>query len=489
MQYIKYTGEIMRRKLAALIPLLVALALLSTATNTAHAQVSDVSDAVWSIVVPSASAINIDMGQVIVSEARDSVITGYLTNTGPVAIRIDDIFATGSDAGLFSLVSPIPPFVIEQGDTKAVEFRFAPTSVGIKNASIVVHTQIDTLTQSIQGEGVLPQVEVASELIDFGEVIVNNTKDTISVAVLRNTGSMTLAISGVSQLGPDEVQFSILSGDGGFTLAPGESKTMDLQFAPTLPSRTSGRLGFYYDGPGSPAIVNLYGDGKGVQGIAALGIDTIWAEAGDLVEIPVYLRNQENLAITGATGFYAELRFNSTLLSPFGTTPTGTVDNGEHTIILDNLPLLPDAEGALARLQFIASLGSAEGTPLHLENALALGGNVSVTQMPGYFFLSDVCREGGMRLFFETGNIALRQNRPNPFNANTVIDYEVIENGQTRLYVMDFLGRTVAVLVDGIVEAGSYSVLFDASALPSGSYLYVLQTPSERLLKLMEVAK
>ncbi len=479
----------MHCKFIAIIPSVVFLLLTVGETRIAHTQVSDVSDAFWSIVVPSASAVDIDMGSVLVSGSRDSVVTGFLTNTGPVAIRIDSIFFSGADAGLFDLVSGIPPFEIPQGETKAVEFRFSPLSPGIKNANIVVHTQIDTLITSIRGEGVLPRIEILVDLVDFGVVKVGAIKDTAIAAVIRNTGSGSLVVSGTVQLGPDTAQFSVLSGVGGFSLGPGESRAMELRFAPTTPGRTSGRLGIYYNGVGSPAVIHLFGEGKGVQGMATLGIDTIKARAGDLVEIPMYLRNQQDLAVTGATGFYTELRFNASLLSPFGATPKGVEINGDYTIILDNLPLQPDADGVLTRLQFIAMLGNADGTPLHLENSFALGGNVAMTEIPGYFLLTDICREGGTRLFFETGQINLRQNRPNPFNASTVIEYEVIENGRTRLYVMDFLGRTVSVLVNGILEKGRYSVVFDASDLPSGTYFYVLQTPTERLIKLMEIMK
>ena len=203
----------------------------------------------------------------------------------------------------------------------------------------------------------------------------------------------------------------------------------------------------------------------------------------------MYLRGQQNLALTGATGFFADLRFNATLLSPTGATPQGRILNGERSISLDNIPVQPDARGILARYSFIAMLGDAEGTPLHLENAFAVGGNVAVAEIPGYFLLTDICREGGTRLFHQSGAAGLRQNRPNPFNATTVIEYEVVENGPTRLHVMDLLGRTAAVLVEGTVEAGRYTVAFDASALSSGTYLYVLQTPTQRFHKLMEVAK
>jgi len=359
----------------------------------------------------------------------------------------------------------------------------------VKTATVQVHTQSDTLTQSIRGEGVLPRIEVLAELVDFGEVPVGALKDTVVTAVVRNSGSGTLTVSDVGQLGPDMAQFSVLSGGGAFVLGPGESRSMQLRFAPAAPGRTSGRLGVYHDGVGSPAEVHLFGNGKALEGMATLGLDTIRAAAGDLVEIPVYLRGQQDLLLTGATGFFAELRFNATLLSPTGATPPGSIVDGDRIISLDNLPVQPDAGGALARLSFIAALGDAEGTPLHLENSFAVGGNVTVAEIPGYFLLTDICREGGVRLFHQSGVATLRQNRPNPFNATTIIEYEVVENGPTRLHVMDILGRTVAVLVDGLVEAGRYSVTFDATALSSGTYLYVLQTPTKRLHKLMEVVK
>ncbi len=470
-------------------PIITFAILLTLLAPSLSAQISDVSDSLWSIVVPTAAAIDIDMGQVLVNDSRDSVVTAFLTNTGPVDITIEDIRFSGADAGMFSLVSGIPPFDIAMGVTREVEFRFSPSSVGVKTATIFVHTQIDTLAQSIRGEGVLPQIEVLADLVDFGAVLVGGIKDTVVTAVIRNSGGGTVAISGTGQLGPDMTQFSVISGGGAFMLGAGESHTMQLRFAPTAPGRTSGRLGLYHDGVGSPAEVHLFGEGIGLAGVATLGLDTIRAAAGELVEIPVYLRGQQNLALTGATGFFADLRFNATLLSPTGATPQGRILNGERSISLDNIPVQPDARGILARYSFIAMLGDAEGTPLHLENAFAVGGNVAVAEIPGYFLLTDICREGGTRLFHQSGAAGLRQNRPNPFNATTVIEYEVVENGPTRLHVMDLLGRTAAVLVEGTVEAGRYTVAFDASALSSGTYLYVLQTPTQRFHKLMEVAK
>jgi hypothetical protein len=264
---------------------------------------------------------------------------------------------------------------------------------------------------------------------------------------------------------------------------------MQLRFAPLQTGRTSGRLGFYYDGIGSPLVADLFGEGLGIQGSATLQIDTIRAAPGELVEIPVYLRNAQNLNLAGATGFSSELRIHASLLAPFGNTPKGVITKGERTIVLDTLPLLADANGVLTKLQFIAMLGDREGTNLSLENTFAFKSNVTLSAIPGYFQLLDVCHEGGARLFQSVGKIGLLQNRPNPFNAMTLIDYEVIENGPTTLSVKDYLGRTVAILVDGIVSAGRHTAVFDATALESGTYFSVLRTPTAQRFKLMEVVK
>lgn len=70
---------------------------------------------------------------------------------------------------------------------------------------------------------------------------------------------------------------------------------------------------------------------------------------------------------------------------------------------------------------------------------------------------------------------SLKQNYPNPFNPATVINYELPKGGFVSLKVFDLLGRAVATLVDGVLEAGSYSAHWDAANQASGVYIYRLQ--------------
>lgn len=64
---------------------------------------------------------------------------------------------------------------------------------------------------------------------------------------------------------------------------------------------------------------------------------------------------------------------------------------------------------------------------------------------------------------------------PNPFNPTTQIRFSIPESGSVQLTVHDILGREVAILVNGTLNAGEHQSSFDASNLSSGAYLYTLR--------------
>lgn len=83
----------------------------------------------------------------------------------------------------------------------------------------------------------------------------------------------------------------------------------------------------------------------------------------------------------------------------------------------------------------------------------------------------------------------LSQNYPNPFNPSTTISFDIRSNDLTSLKVYDVLGNEVAVLVNEVLNRGSYNINFDASQYTSGVYFYELQSGSFRDVKKMLLVK
>ncbi len=87
------------------------------------------------------------------------------------------------------------------------------------------------------------------------------------------------------------------------------------------------------------------------------------------------------------------------------------------------------------------------------------------------------------------GNFTLLQNYPNPFNPSTTIRFSLRQSEHLTLKVLDVLGREVATLMEGELNAGEHSVVFDGKNLPCGVYFYRLQAGEFAHLRKMVVLK
>ena len=83
----------------------------------------------------------------------------------------------------------------------------------------------------------------------------------------------------------------------------------------------------------------------------------------------------------------------------------------------------------------------------------------------------------------------LYENYPNPFNPTTTISYDLPTDADVVLKVYDMIGREVTTLVDDRQTVGRHRVLFDASNLSSGAYIYQLSAGSFADRKKMVLVK
>jgi hypothetical protein len=89
----------------------------------------------------------------------------------------------------------------------------------------------------------------------------------------------------------------------------------------------------------------------------------------------------------------------------------------------------------------------------------------------GQFEYSDVVEVEAVPTKYE-----LSQNYPNPFNPNTTIRFSLPKQTQLKINIYNMLGELVEKIAEGNYEAGYYKVNFNASNLPSGTYIYRIES-------------
>jgi hypothetical protein len=209
---------------------------------------------------------------------------------------------------------------------------------------------------------------------------------------------------------------------------------------------------------------------------------------GTLVNVPLLLDGLANAPAGSATNFTAIVSMNPRVAFPLFAFASPDTSMGRTRLLLRGSRPASMQSGMLLDLPFEVLWGDAPCTEVRVDTLRWDDGTTTDLRGAVCEICATLCYEGGARLFRADGKVSLA-NRPNPFNASTVVEYEVIERGETDLSIYDLLGRRVATLLHGEVKPGRYVLPFEAGALPSGMYVCVLRTPSEYRTLIMEVLK
>jgi hypothetical protein len=84
-----------------------------------------------------------------------------------------------------------------------------------------------------------------------------------------------------------------------------------------------------------------------------------------------------------------------------------------------------------------------------------------------------------------TARYELEQNFPNPFNPTTTIKFSLPHATTVSLKVFDVLGREIATLASGNLDAGVHTSAWNTERISSGLYFYRLQSPTFVMTKKM----
>ena len=106
--------------------------------------------------------------------------------------------------------------------------------------------------------------------------------------------------------------------------------------------------------------------------------------------------------------------------------------------------------------------------------------NENTGWITGYNGLILKTTNGGSTFIKNENSVAesyrLYQNYPNPFNSITNIKFQLIKEGNVIIKVFDIAGKEVAILVNEVLQPGTYEVRFNAGNLPSGIYFFGMET-------------
>ncbi|MCD6115831.1 T9SS type A sorting domain-containing protein [bacterium] len=86
-------------------------------------------------------------------------------------------------------------------------------------------------------------------------------------------------------------------------------------------------------------------------------------------------------------------------------------------------------------------------------------------------------------------SFALYNNYPNPFNAKTVIKYDVPVSAKVNISVYNTLGRKVGEIINELQQPGVYKFEWDGDHFPTGVYFIVMQSGSYRKVQRMILLK
>lgn len=206
----------------------------------------------------AASPASVSIGNVVIGTSNSQAIT--LSNSGNATLTFSQVNVTGAG---FSVTGLSTSNAIAAGSKLSFNAVFTPTSNGAVNGSIALGTNGSPaqLTITLTGTGQTATYVLGANptSLSFGTVA-EGSSSSLS-ATLTNTGNSNLTISGVTVSGTG---FSASGVTPGLILAPGQTATLTVQFAPSTTGNATGSVSVASNATASPTTISLSGSSHSV---------------------------------------------------------------------------------------------------------------------------------------------------------------------------------------------------------------------------------
>lgn len=416
---------------------------------------------------------SIDFGSVQINNTASRQLE--ITNTGTADLNIAAVTVTNFSPTDFS-TNFTTPLTIQPGSKSNLTIEFKPKSVGQSTATLNIQSndqQNPSSVVALRGNGTAlpkPQIVLSSTDIDFGIVVLPQAKR--KFLVIENQGNASLDITKVqfNSTGQSEFSFNLSQP---LTIAAGRRDSIAVDFSPTSAGSKSAQMEITHNDPDKGILtVRLSGNaitgGKLIVNSQVLdfgtldvndppGTRTLIVENVGSVQLAI---TKQQLSGPNASDFTVIKSLPSTLAS-------GASDSAKFT-------LTPKA-GSLGNKSATFTIETDATASVQVDISL-IGSVIDITDVPST----------QPKLF------ALHQNYPNPFSGgspSTQIRYDVERRGLVEIKVHNILGNLIATPVSAFLEAGTYSIQFDAANLPDGIYFYRMTADKFFAVRKMTILK
>lgn len=224
---------------------------------------------------------------------------------------------------------------------------------------------------------------------------------------------------------------------------------------------------------------------------AKIYLKDVSAKPGQNFDLNIYISDAQGLS-SFHESIAATLEMESTLIEILPPTDAGTIDaQGIRTIEIDNIPIPQSAAETIAyTIKCRAMLGRVPKTDLTILSVETAKGVADFEADGAEFALLEVCESGGVeRLFDPYAKAGIISVSPNPANESCEIEFATVESGATRIYISNIVGSNAIKILEENYSPGRRSLTFDASGLSSGSYYVIMETPTQKFAKRLDIVK
>lgn len=208
---------------------------------------------------------------------NSAVLNGTVNPNGAEATVTFEYFSEESPEAARTVTAQESPLAATDDGARGVSASVSGLDAGTEYTFRVIATNsVGTTTGADQTFTTpAPGLSVTPASLDFGDVGVGTTTD--STATVENTGDADLQVNDVSIGGADAGAFSILSGSGSGTLAPGDTRDVAVEFAPQSTGEKTQTLTIESNAP--TAQVPLRGDAVAID-VSTTEVPTVDTELG-----------------------------------------------------------------------------------------------------------------------------------------------------------------------------------------------------------------